>query len=511
MTFITELQALVARLGDVRGVNVEMDDLVANVEDLSDDELVTVLAGVAGVRTCVERLGVIAAGVAAHRSSRELGHGGLAAKRGHRTPAAMIQSITGGTAAAAKKAVTIGESLVAGSVRPDIEPGDVEPGTVRAAWDEPLRRALLTGAATLDQVDAIHGGLGDPPVIDGEASGAVCEVWSIAAGQLIAEAGGLPAEELRARARTVRDMLDPVGAEERFAARYAKRSYRGWTDAAGQRHGHFVFDDEMGAWVDAVIDAALRPRRGGPRFVDSEEKTAADRLEHDPRTNEQLAYDLLTDVFRAGALASAADVFGARQPGVRMMVTAEAVGRRDAFGRMLGTGCLEDGGAPLAGSIIDRNICGNGTVQLTFDRHGNPLDLGREQRLFSRAQRVMLAARDGGCRWPGCTRPPSYCEAHHCDHWQAEQGNTDIDRGILLCRHHHMLLHNNGWHITRKGRNRFVLHPPPGEGTAPIELREKSPWAWLWDPPPPPRRPGWRVSHDPAVDDREATTASVRV
>jgi len=93
--------------------------------------------------------------------------------------------------------------------------------------------------------------------------------------------------------------------------------------------------------------------------------------------------------------------------------------------------------------------------------------------------------------WPGCRVPASYCEAHHCDHWHEDHGRTDIDRGVLLCRFHHLLLHNNSWKITRSGQAPFVLDPPAGRGS-PITLETKAPWSWVWDPPPPPDRPSWR-------------------
>jgi len=278
-----------------------------------------------------------------------------------------------------------------------------------------------------------------------------------------------------------------------------------WTDAEGVHRGRIVFDDEMGAWVQAMRDAALRPRRGGPRFVDAADQVDADAVERDTRTNEQLTYDLVMDVWRAGALARADDVFGARQPGVRMIVVAHAVGPRDAFGRLTAIGHVEDGGDALAGSIVDRNICMNGTVDVVVDACGNPLDVGREQRLFTAKQKIALAARDGGCLWPGCAVPASYCEAHHADHWEEHQGRTDIDRGLLLCRFHHLLLHNNGWRITRDGSGPFVLHPPPGTGRAPVVLESKAPWRWAWDPPPPPGRPTWRAMS------RGASTVSAHV
>jgi len=201
----------------------------------------------------------------------------------------------------------------------------------------------------------------------------------------------------------------------------------------------------------------------------------------------------MMDVLRAGSLASASDVFGARQPGVRIVVIKDTIGPRDAFGRMLATGHLEDRGDAVPGSVIDRHLCGIGAREVVLDRAGNPRDLGREQRLYTAKQRLALTVRDGGCMHPGCRVPASYCEAHHCDHWWEHLGRTDVDRGILLCRFHHMLLHNKGWRITRDGRGPFILHPPPGAGD-PVPLKSKSAIAWAWDPPPPLDRPGWRAA-----------------
>lgn len=498
MAFLNDLERLLRRLGEVRCLDVDADGLVPAVESLTDDELVSVLERSAELRTSVDRLAIIAAGVAARRSHRDRGYQGLAGKRGHRTPVAMIQSLTGGTAADARKAVQAGESLLP---TPAISPAGSVPDAAEAAsvddaaepWHAPLGKALLRGRITLDQHEAIRGGLGEPPIVDGESADEAGHVWSIAASQLLDEASDASVEELRARSRAVRDALDPAGAEQRFADRYQARSFRMWIDRAGQHHGHLVFDDDAAAWVQSMIDAALRPRRGGPRFVDSDEKAQADDLGSDQRSNEQLSYDLFFDVLRAGSLANADDIFGARQPGVRLVLVSDGSPRRDLYDRLLATGYTEDRGAAVPGSLIDRAMCEPGSVTARFDADGNPLELGREQRLFSRTQRVMLAIRDGGCRWPGCTRPASYTEAHHCDHWGADHGRTDIDRGILLCRHHHMLLHNNGWKITRRGRDRFVLHAPPGSGMPSRELPEKAAWSWAWSPPPPPERPGWRI------------------
>ena len=54
-----------------------------------------------------------------------------------------------------------------------------------------------------------------------------------------------------------------------------------------------------------------------------------------------------------------------------------------------------------------------------------PLEVGRATRVVSAAQRTALAVRDGGCRFPGCDRPPAWCEAHHRRHW-LHGGATDL-------------------------------------------------------------------------------------
>lgn len=524
MTFIADAYEVLEALAAVNGLDVEADALPGAIAALSDSDVERLLGCTADLRRCVDRVSVIAAGVVASRSARERGHGGMAAVRGHRSPVGLIQSITGGSAAEARRAVSVGSSLldegadglgvavsgglldasVPGGEGPDAGESDAGAPAAPAmpmVWHAPLRAALLRGEISSDQHEAIRRGLGEPPAIDGRPTEDVVEVWSIAAEQLMVEASDLPVEELAKRARTVRDQIDPTGAEERFAARFEKRSHRKWTDRDGNHHSHIIYDDEGFAAVSALEDAALRPRRGGPRFVSADEQAQADQLVEDPRSNEQLSYDLLMSVIRAGMLASAEDVFGARQPGVRLVVVTDpadgagAAGRRDAFGRMLATGHTEDRGLALPGSVIDRAVCESGTRLLTVDPNGNPLDVGREQRLYTPKQRIALATRDGGCLVPGCTVPASYCEAHHCDEWSAHQGRTDIARGVLLCRFHHLLIHHRGWKIDRDASGRLVLDRR-GDGP-PVELRSKSAARWAWDPPPGARR-GWRTPPQPA-------------
>ncbi len=507
MTFLGDLRDGVNRLAQFAELDCDTTGLMMRAAELSDDSVTLALAAVADLSREVQKLEVVLAGVAARRSSRAAGHGGLAQKRGHRTTVQLIQEITGVSRGEAIRVVKVGEALAEGADAHGAhislggaEERECDAVTVAAPvvvpWHEPLGAALLAGTITRAHVDAIRRGMGEPPIIDGSPDGDVVEVWRIAAIQLIDEAPTCTVEDLAASARSVRDAIDPVGAEERWAAHYEARSFRMRIDADGRRHGHIVFDDLAGAFWQSVLDAALRPRRGGPRFMTDQERAQARELADDPRSNEQLAYDLVTDLFRAGSTAEAKDVFGTRQAGVRIVTIRDTAedgstkrARRDLFGRLLAVAHTEDGSATFPGSVLDRSLCETGTISVTVDSCGNPLDLGRERRLFSAAQRLALAVRDGGCMWPGCDRPPSYTEAHHIDHWHADDGRTDIDRGILLCCYHHLHLHVQGWRITRDGRGTFLLHPPPGEATEPIELRSQAPLRWMFDPPP---RTGWR-------------------
>ena len=88
-----------------------------------------------------------------------------------------------------------------------------------------------------------------------------------------------------------------------------------------------------------------------------------------------------------------------------------------------------------------------------------PLDAGRSTRVVSPAQRHALAVRDGGCVFPGCSRPILWCEAHHVWHW-LDGGPTDLDNLALVCRAHHRAVHEDGWRLVRGPDGQFTATPP---------------------------------------------------
>jgi hypothetical protein len=88
-----------------------------------------------------------------------------------------------------------------------------------------------------------------------------------------------------------------------------------------------------------------------------------------------------------------------------------------------------------------------------------PLEVGRTTRTVAPAQRNALVVRDGGCAFPGCDRPQSWCEAHHLRHW-AHGGPTDLANLALLCWAHHRAVHEGGRRLQRAPDGRLRATPP---------------------------------------------------
>ncbi|SJM55623.1 HNH nuclease [Gulosibacter sp. 10] len=109
-----------------------------------------------------------------------------------------------------------------------------------------------------------------------------------------------------------------------------------------------------------------------------------------------------------------------------------------------------DGGTVIDAGAARRLAAHADLIPVVLGTDSEVLDLGRAHRHFTRAQRIALAERDGGCAF--CGLPPGMTEAHHIDWWYADHGKTDLDNGVLLCTSCHHRIHE-GWQVR-------VVHPP---------------------------------------------------
>jgi len=308
----------------------------------------------------------------------------------------------------------------------------------------PVATALAAGELSLAGADAINTGLGSasPSVDQGTLDAAAATL----AGEQ------LDPDRLLARARVLRDELDADGIAMREEERRARRSLTFRRLPDGMSRLIWVMDPETAAAVGELYDRSTSPRRGGPRFVDPAAAAHVAEIEADDRSTEQVASDVFLELLRHGSAADSTALLATGVPQVRAHVRAADVASRSGFGS------IEGQSEAVSIATVERLACSGGTIEITF-RDGQPLDVGREQRLYTSRQRIALAARDGGCRWPGCERPPSWTVAHHISHWTRDLGRTDVKDGVLLCRHHHLRLHNHGWEIQRQGAE-LALIPP---------------------------------------------------
>jgi len=103
-------------------------------------------------------------------------------------------------------------------------------------------------------------------------------------------------------------------------------------------------------------------------------------------------------------------------------------------------------GTFLTAEEIRRISCDANLNRVVFGPDSQPLDVGRTKRLVTPALRIAVMARDLHCVFPGCDRPASWCDVHHLIPW-SKDGSTSLENLVLLCRHHHTLVHEGGWRI----------------------------------------------------------------
>lgn len=181
---------------------------------------------------------------------------------------------------------------------------------------------------------------------------------------------------------------------------------------------------------------------------------------------DQRRADALHDLARTYLAAQPDDRSGEDRHLVVVQVSAEALrgdvpaGTPSAPARDVPAGtsphCGALGGGPLEPRTAERLAC-TGKVALAIkDVDGEVLHLGRARRLASRAQRRALRLRDGTCVFPGCHQI-KHLDAHHLTPW-SEGGPTDLDELALLCRRHHVMVHEGGLRLVR-------AVPAPAVGT----------------------------------------------
>ncbi|HEY5013597.1 MAG TPA: DUF222 domain-containing protein [Acidimicrobiia bacterium] len=114
-------------------------------------------------------------------------------------------------------------------------------------------------------------------------------------------------------------------------------------------------------------------------------------------------------------------------------------------------------GPSLSPTQVAQLLCDARISAVIVDTGGQPLGISAEHRTPNRALRRAIAARDKGCRFPGCSRRPGWCDTHHVIAWTIG-GKTILINLVLLC-HYHRVIHRPGWHATFDGTTFEVTKP----------------------------------------------------
>ena len=208
-------------------------------------------------------------------------------------------------------------------------------------------------------------------------------------------------------------------------------------DAAEQRyerrglHASKIMDEMV------VLDGILDPATG--ETVQTALDIAIDqaRVNDDPRSLAQL---------RADALGAICDLFlSVREPGTNKPHIMLHMDTPTLSGEGVGL-CRTERGTLIDPATARLWAC-DAIVQEVVLQGPVPLALGRATRTFTPAQLRAMAARDLGCRWPGCDQPASRCQGHHLEWWERDGGLTDLDNGALFCKFHHRLLHTGKYWV----------------------------------------------------------------
>ncbi|MEP6659079.1 MAG: DUF222 domain-containing protein [Acidimicrobiales bacterium] len=311
---------------------------------------------------------------------------------------AWLAQATGSTVQLAKQHAAVGAALVVSPVLAD---------AVRAG------EVALENVAVLSAV-AAHPAFESSPLVDA--------------------ASVLTPPKLRAAVDQWRAVVDRAADETHARSCHRRRSLKFFATMDGMVRIDGLFEAETGRVMRHAIDDLVRIHR----------------LDETGRTPEQRRADALIELANAY---NAGTVTGGRErPHILVTIDVEQLNGHK------GGRALLDTGETITIEAARRLACDANIASVLMNGRNEILDFGRSRRVASDAQYKALVVRDAGCRFPGCDRPPGWCQAHHIVQWP-DGGRTDLDNLVLLCLTHHQLVHHQHWRIEGSAKN-LKLHPP---------------------------------------------------
>jgi uncharacterized protein DUF222/HNH endonuclease len=243
---------------------------------------------------------------------------------------------------------------------------------------------------------------------------------------LVGHARKLDPDRLAMLARTVATCLDPDGQLVAEQDHQRRRSFglAVLPNGSGQLTG--TLTAEAAAVWTTILDTLARP-------------VTTDDAQSDRRSPTQRRHDALLEAGRRLLRSGSLPDCGGAPATVLVTLTVDQLQAR--------TGLATAGhGGLITISEALRIAAEADVIPVVVGDAGGVLSYGLRRRVASIGQRRALAARDRGCSFPTCDRPPDWCESHHVTPW-VDGGPTDLDNLTLLCGFHHREHQKRGWAV----------------------------------------------------------------
>jgi len=275
----------------------------------------------------------------------------------------------------------------------------------------------------------------------------------------------------RRRLRRLRERLHPESIEQRRAESIAERRVCFDPAPDGMAWLSLYLQAERGVAIMAHLEGLAESER---RAIALDADVAASDL----RTREQLKLDLAAGLMLGGLDAAGASPTGIVIPRVYVTVPVlTLLGHSDVPAEL-------DGYGPIDAETARRLAAHAPSFRriLTHPETGAYLSYGRDSYRVPADLAGYLQVRDGGCRFPGCSRKAVRCDIDHGDDW-ADNGETSHENLAHLCRKHHRLKHKTRWRMRQE---------PGGDirWTSPAGREYTTSPAHPFEPAPPPDPPG---------------------
>jgi hypothetical protein len=307
--------------------------------------------------------------------------------------------------------------------------------------------ALAKGEVSLAQAELIA------KTLDGLPSTVTVDQREACETQLLCDAPTMDLNNLSRRADRITDVFDPDHVDETENQIVESREQKAWAKSEfwmvdqkdGTHKGGFVIPEAQADMLRTSLEAISAPQ------VMKNETPDDAVLDERPRYGQKMgwAFCTLIEKIPADQLPDTAGV------GAIMTISLD----HDVLIDRIATATLSTGTKISAGQAR-RMACELRLLPAVFGGESLALDHGRAKRLFTGHQRRAQAHRDKGCVFPGCDRPPHWCVSHHARRRWADGGTTDLRDGVLLCPHHHRVIHDRGWDVVFADDGIPELIPP---------------------------------------------------